>query len=352
MPYLFKVISNTPSTPPTVGDTNFKEHYPDINRQMAWSEMETYIRQAAMKNLLPYVGPVLADLATKYDTTTVLSPAQQLTLELLQDSLAYYAIYHALPQKNVSINSMGVNQNTPTDGTAQPASQWSWKNARWAALENGDLFLDLALAQMERQVQADDDYYNLWKNSDAYTNEMSDFFRNTEDLDKYLNIKKSRRSFLSIIKYIKEVEEEVIKRELCTAQYQALVDGLKEGDLSTENKLLLQKVRKVAAYRGLYEAIPHHRIVIDGDGFRVVSQSDMFDDRRNQTNNVHESAIIALSEKVKNSADKYMKELKTFLNEFKDDYPLWRDSDCACTGTGNSHRIVVSPDGVGGIGVF
>lgn len=353
MPYLFKVTNGSPSTPNNVGDMNFKDHYPDINRNLVWSELSPYVRQAAIKNIIPYVGKELFDdLAAKYDAGTALEPYQQETLTLMQDALAYYTIYHALPQKNISINSMGVNQNIPADGTAQPVSQWSMKHARWSALENADFFLDKLLAQMEAQVQVPTAYYDLWKNSDAYTTEMSGFFRNTNDLDKYLNIQKSRRSFISIIKYVREVEEELIKRELCTEMYDVLVAGVKANNLSDDNKLLLAKVRKVSAYMGLYNAIPHHRIVIDGDGFRVVSQTDQFDDRRNQTNNVHESAILALQEKVKASADKYLKEMKTFLNENEDYYPLWRDSDCKCTGTGNSHRIVYSPDGVGGIGMF
>lgn len=353
MPYFFKVTSLTPSTPNIVGDTNFKNHYPDINRQMAWAELSPYIRQAAIKNVIPYVGQTFFDdLAGKYDAGTALTTAQAKTLELMQDCLAYYAIYHALPQKNVSINSMGVNQNIPSDGTAQPVSQWSWKNARWSALENADFFLDMLLAQMEAQVKLNVSYYDLWEADISYGKEKSIFIRSTEELDEYLNIKKSRRSYLSIIKYVKEIEEDLIKKELCSDQYDALVTQYNAGTLTTANKALIGYIRKVAAYFGLAAAVPHHRIIIDGDGFRVVSQLDGFDERRNQTNNVHESAILALQERVSSAGAKYLKDMKTFLNENEDDYPLWRDSDCKCTGTGKSHRIVYSPDRVGGIGLF
>jgi hypothetical protein len=111
-------------------------------------------------------------------------------------------------------------------------------------------------------------------------------------------------------------------------------------------------VRLVVANLGLSEAGPHHRLVIDGDGFRVVSQTDQFDDRRNQTNNVHQDAILALIERSERKGRAALEALRIFLEKSEADYPLWADSDCREKSTAKGHGIVVSSDGIGGIALF
>lgn len=349
MDLLFKITAGSPSTPTQVGDTNFLQHYSGANRSMAWDELTAGIRQATEKFVLPYIGTALYDdLATKYQAGTVLTTAQAKVLELLQDCIAYYTAYHVLPERNAFLSSMGVTQNTPTEGSAAPVNQWGWKAKRWNALENGDTFLDKALNYLEAQVIDGVAYFDLWANSTAYNTRTSAFFRRTDDLDNYLNMQGSRRSFISLVKYLKEVEEDVIRPLLCDDQFAAL----QELDLDADGKALLTRVRKAVAFLGLQAAIPHHRIVIDGDGFRVVSQTDQFDDRRNQTNNVHEGAINSLAQRAEQNGRRYLIELENFLRENADTYPLWKDSPCNSTPTKRGHTIVVPADGIGGIGIF
>ena len=351
MQLIFKITSGSPSTPAQLGDTNFIEHYTGANRSMAWAELTPGIRQATEKFILPYIGTELYDdLAGMYQADDTLTDEQAKLLELLQDCVAYYTAYHVLPERNAFLSSMGVVQNTPTEGSAQPVNQWGWKAKRWNALENGDSFLDKALAYLEKQVKAEVAYFDLWKDSAAYNVRVSSFFRTTEQLDEYLNIQGSRRSFISLVKYMTEVEEDIIRPLLCDDQFEALKALDVEDD--ADAFALLKKVRKAVAFLGLHAGIPHHRIAIDGDGFRVVSQTDQFDDRRNQTNNVHEAAITALSQRAEHNGRRYLLELENFLRENADTYPLWKDSSCNTAPTKRGHRIVVPADQVGGIGLF
>jgi len=351
MDLLFKITAVSPSTPPQVGDTNFMDHYSGVNRSMAWAELLPGIRQATEKFVLPYIGTELYDdLAEKYQAATTLTTQQAKTVELLQDCIAYYTAYHVLPERNAFLSSMGITQNTPTEGSAQPVNQWGWKAKRWNALENGDAFLDKTLSYLEQQVKAAVAYFDLWKNSTAYNVKTSSFFRTTEKLDEYLNIQGSRRSFISLVKYMKEVEEDIIRPLLCDDQFEAL----KALDVETNEAAyaLLHRVRRAVAFLGLAAGMPHHRIVIDGDGFRVVSQTDQYDDRRNQTNNVHESAIIALAQRAEQNGRRYLIELENFLRDNAATYTLWADSPCNTTPTKRGHTIVVSADGIGGVGLF
>lgn len=348
MDLVFKVVTAGPPSTPLVLDTTFQNHYSGINRSMAWDELTPGIRQATERYILDFVGSELYDdLAAKYQAGTALTTAQAKTLELLQDAVANYAIYHILPEKRSILESMGVVENTPQGGST-PASYPIYKEKRRAALDNGDLFLDRLLSYLEAQVAASVAYFDLWKNSTAYSVKTCDFFRHTAELDEYLNIQNSRRSFISLVRYMKQVEEDVIKPILCDNLY-ALV--LADTPLAAD-AALLPFIRKAVAYLGAEKAIPHHRIVIDGDGFRVVSQTDGWDDRRNMTNNVHENAIQALAARCLEQGQRALAKLVQYLEDNIADYPDYEASDCRTKPVDKAHSILQGYDGVGMVGVF
>lgn len=348
MQLVFKVLTTPAPAKPNIGDTNFRAHYAGVNTSMAWSELEPAVRQATQKYVLEYVGTELYDdLAGMFQDDTALTPAQAQVLQSLQDAVAFYAIYHILPEKNAVVASMGVVQNTP-DGGSQPTNLWGWKQKRWAALENADTFLDLMLSTLESQVALNVSYFDLWKNSAAYKVKKSVFFRQTAEVDDYLNIKRSRRSFVSLVPFFLQMEDEVIVPLLCDALYTAM----QANPLSPANAKLVPYIRTAVAYLGAAEALPHHRVVVDGDGFRVVSQTDQFDDRRNQTNNVHEAAIQALLLRCEKRGREAVARLAKFLEDNLGDYPDYRDSACREKPASNAHSIMQSESGIGAVGVF
>ena len=346
MDILFKITNATPSTPAIVGDSDFMAHYSGIHKNMAWAEITPGIRQATEKYVLPFIGSDLYDdLAAKYIAGGSLTTEQERIIEILQDCIAYYTAYHIMPERTAFFSSMGVSQQTPTEGSGSPVNQWGWKQMRWSALQNADTFLDSALAYLEKQVAASVAYFDLWKDNDAYTKAKSSFFRSTAQLDAYLNIQESRRSYISLIKYMKEVEEDEILPILCQTQFDALL-----GVSPTAEQIALRaKVEKAVAWLGLRAAIPNHRIVIDGDGFRVVSQSDQFDDRKSQDNSV---AIMSLLARAEKNGARYLSDMRAFLQNNADDYPDWLTSDCNTDPTSTGHSIRTSYNQEGGIGIF
>ena len=343
MELVFKITSN-PDTP-LVGDTNFKEHYSGVNVAMAWADISPAIRQATEKFVLPYIGTELYDdLVAKYQADNLESYHEK-AIQLLQDCVAYYSVYHILPEKNTVIASAGVLQNT-TEGGATGINQWGWKAARWSALENGDTFLDRLLNYLEEQVAAEETYFDIWKNSKAYKVKTSAFFRHTAELDDYLNIQMSRRSFISLVRFMRQVEEDVIEPMICTDLFATLAGT---AALSTANAKLIPLIRKAVAYLGAAEAIPHHRVVIDGDGFRVVSQTDQFDDRRNMTNNTHAEAIQSLMVRCQKRGGEALQKLGQFLESNIDDYPDYKNSPCRTAPVIKGTSIIQSSDGIGAI---
>lgn len=343
MDLIFKVTNPAPSDPPQIGDTDFQQHYTGVNRSMAWDELTPGIRQATEKFVLDFIGDELYDdLAAKYIAGATLDDEQKKTLQLLQDCIAYYSIFHVLPEKRSVLASLGVVENNPDQGSS-PAAYPIYKEKLRGALENGDLFLDRLLNYLESQVIAGNSYFDLWKDSAAYKVKTCDFFRHTSDLDEYLNIQKSRRSFISLVRFMKHVEEDIIKPILCDDLYAAVLIA----SPTAANLKLIPFIKRAVAYLGAAEAIPHHRVVIDGDGFRVVSYSDGIEDRRSLQNNVHEGAVQALKMRCEEQGRKAVAKLVQFLEDNLTDYPDYSDSTCRTQPVEKSHGIRQSGDGIG-----
>lgn len=348
MQIVFKITTSPTPSNPIVADTNFGQHYAGVNASFAWSELSPGIRQATQLYILPYIGlQMYLSLASKYNNAVVMTDEETQALEYLQDAAANYAVYHLLPQKASSLATLGNVQQSP-EGGAQPSPQWTLNMKRDDALMVADKALDMLLQYMEFQIQEGSNDFDLWKNDPAYKTKTSVFFRHTSEMEEYLNIKGSRRTYVSIIPFFAQVERRIIKAALCGPLYEAL----QTYPLTIENELLLPLIKEAVAYLGAADALPHHRVVIDGDGFRVVSQTDGYTDRRNLTNNVHESAVQALLATYQERGAEALRELKYFLEENIEDYPLYASSNCRQNPANTAHTIVQSPSGIGVVGFF
>ncbi len=339
----FKITASPVPPAPLVAHTNFQNHYAGVNSAFAWSELSPAIRQAAQVYILPFVGlNMYLQLCNKYHTGAAMSAEEQQALEYLQDAAANYAVYHILPQKTALVSTLGTVQQTP-EGGAQPSPQWAWHLKRDDALKVADTALDLLLEYMEQRVAANDALFDAWANDPAYKAKTSAFFRHTAEMDEYLNIKRSRRTYISLIPFFSQVERRVVKSLLCNTLYAQM----QTTPLATANEPLLPLIREAVAYLGAAEALPHHRVVIDGDGFRVVSQTDGNTDRRNLTNNVNESAVQALLAKYQERGAEAIRELKTFLEENLQAFPDYASSSCREKPANKGHSILQSTNGIG-----
>jgi hypothetical protein len=345
MKYIFKITNNTPLTPPSVGDTNIPLHYSGINLNMAWAELTPTLRTATEQYLLPFVGPELYNqIADKFDAGTFMSAEELEVLTYMQDSLAAYIVYAVMPHKLSVLSSMGNIENTPEAG--QPTNQWRYKEKRLAVLSDADAALDRLLSYLHEKTQAGITAFNQYRNSTAYSKKTANFIRTTEQLDDYVNLKGSRRSFLSLVPHFQQIERKRIKPVLCTVLYDLVVST------PTDYPELTPLIREAVAYLGAASALPHHRVVVDGDGFRVVSTTDGFDDRRNLTNSVHEQAVGSLLSTYQDLGEEALKELVRTLEANLSEYPAYRDSTCRSTPPIKSHGLINPSDGIGAVGIF
>lgn len=344
MDLVFKVVTTPAPAVPVVADTNIQDHFTGMNSQFAWKEVKPTIEQATDNYILPFIGEELySDLASKYQAGTALTTKQARTLQLLQRAVIYYAAYSLMSEKIAALTPLGVVQNTP-DGGSVPTNQWSFTEKKLDLLSKADTALDKLLQYLDEQTDA---YFDLFFDSEAAQYKTANWIKHTKDLDEYVNIKQSRRSFVSIVPHIARAERDILEPLLCSTLYNALKTPTTDAQL-----VLIPYLKEIAAYKGAAAALPHHRIVIDGDGFRVVSQTDGFTDRRNLTNSVHEQAVGALLTAYHERGDKAIRALMTYLEANLDTYPDYRDSTCRTKPTDKSHGIMASPDGIGAVGIF
>lgn len=326
MNLLFTIPEN--SEKKIIGDSNFEEHYPQVHKNKQWKSLEPHIRNATLVHLLPYLGSKMYDKLierTQEDPATTNASADLVILHL-RDALANYTIYKAMPSLNVVITDMGVQQYASSEGTSNPSNQWSFKTARAEALKTADQMMDTALKLMELEVAEGNTYFDDWKDSTEYKDTGSILFRQTIDMDKYLNIQGSRRSFISLSKFMKKSEE----FDLEPIIGEKLLEKLSEYVRSDSNNIAMAGLQKYAtrmvAELGLAKAIPHLSILVEGDGFKVMSSSDGMDDKKNILK-VAIGPLEALKESAIKDGKTYRASLIEYLHENKESFPEWMETD-------------------------
>lgn len=325
MKSIFKKATGAPGPNDKVGDYNFKDHYPDVNRNMMWSELEPYIRQATRRFILPFIGQDLYDdLADTIQAGGALSDPQKEFVERLRDAVAYCAIMTTLPKKKTVVASMGAVENVAKEGTTG-TSQWGFRTTLWSIAQDADRNTDEMLEYLEARVKAGDTNFDLWKDNDAFLVGKSDLFRLTGDFQACQNINNSRRTYLTLLPVLKQVVKQHIVPILSQAQYDALVTAIREDTLTAEQDLLLGHVRAAAAAWAVYYATNKVAVLPDQDGWRVIGNSDAVD-QRSYSAEVTQGAIQRIRDAAEQDARMNTADLTVFLAENADDYPLWKAS--------------------------
>ena len=287
-----------------------------INKNYPAEDLLVYVGQAEEKYIIPIIGQDLFDeLNTAFAGTP--SASEEALIKKLQLAIGYYAVLDAIPFLQVLIGKGGINEGNSQNSTQ--ARQFAINNLMKACAENADLFLDKALEHLEKNK----DDFPTWTASDEYTISKSSFINTTAEFQAKVNINNSRRAFLAIRPHITSVEEEYILPALGQDQYDMIKNHILDDSLSVEEKLLLEKIRRVVAFYAIWEAIPHLAISITGMGIKVLSENDGI----RQIMAASATDIAQLQARYLAQAQKYQGEMKKYLFDNADLYPLYKDSD-------------------------
>lgn len=340
--FLFKASVEDATT--KVDDTNFKEHYPAVNSSMNWLEFKPFVRQATENWIIPFLGAdIYQDLVDYYIANTFdEADLEHQIMVKIQDSIAYFSIYESMPYLNITISDLGVTQKASENNTSTPVNQWRYKESRWQSLTSAFKALDQALAIMEANLS--NAWLDPWKTSDEFTRIRTDYFTTTSQLNQYLEIKNSRRNFKALVKYLKQSQKD-LKKILGSSFNDEFETKIKNGtaltDLETE---LADLCRHYLANKALAMAIPKLRLVMDEDGFSVITKTDSFTSKVS----ADQQKIDHLKMECIDQAGIYQKEILMFL------YGKQEETEFA-TFKNNSvkyrpqRKVFGSDDGIGGI---
>lgn len=318
---LFKVTT-TPLPPnPQVKDTEFKDFFPGVNKNMAWDTLQPFVQQAEDQEIIPAIGlPFHQELDTEYQSTgSIADQHKAYVFRLLRSALAHYAMYYALPQLTLRVGDAGTNETSASD--IIPTRQWVFQLNRWETLRTASKYMDMTLAAMEAKVADGVAVFDTWKNSDAYSENRALLIPNARAFQQYYNIDNSRMTYMKLQPYIRKAEQRFLL-PLLDAFYTELSTQQKENTLSTENQSILPAVQRLLAEYTVILAIPDLNFVNDGAGWRVIENPNANPLPQQQAM----AAVQQLHTKAEQNATHFEVELKNLLYANLDDYPTFRDS--------------------------
>ena len=248
-----------------------KKHVPSFNKNITWATLEPFAEQSELKYIVPLLGnEQYVELESKYQANTM-TAAQTALLKQVQRPLAYYIFYEAQPFLSVQVGDMGVQEQSSSEGTSNPARQWVANNLRRSAIKSADTFADKLLEYLETNHET----FPKWTASTAYTKTRDSFVNTTAQLAEHLHIGNSRRTFLALRPFISLVEKEFILPALKLA----ILDDLKAkiaDELNTpipaSSADMIEKIRRVVAWLAYYRALPHLAIDASMGEIHVTSQ--------------------------------------------------------------------------------
>lgn len=321
MNYPFKIITDPAPTNPSVSDTNFKDFYQNVNKNIHWATFLPDVRRVSRDIIAPAITEEFyAYLLDQYHTNaSALTDAENAVLEYLQDAAAFYTVWKLSPKHNVTIGEMGVQEQSGTDGTSTPSSQWRYKNFHWNIMKEADELLDRALAYLEKNQ----DSFTTFKNNKANLIINDSYVRHTDDYQEFIHIHDSRRTFTKLIPSLRKAQREVIEKMLGYEYHVELLTQLQGGTLTAENEKVVKLVQELQVYQSLQYALPHLSVVIESDGIKLVTSTDGM----NSKQTAHDERLAALKHRNDKDVDKAHQNLIEFLYSNEDDYPTWKNSD-------------------------
>lgn len=277
-----------------------------IHQTIEFETLESFVEAAELVHLQSYVGPeLLAELNDALDEQAP-TPVQLALLKHLRRALAYYVVLEAAPQNAVSFSDMGVSEQAADRAT--PARQWVYNNFVDSAASNADTLLDTALFWLESKASD----FPTWRESEAYTVSKELFLHSAYDLSKFVNITQSRRTYLALRTYMRQVEDLEILPLLGLARFDALKRALLEpATLTAADKELWQAIKPVVAHRALAAAVAELPLQVSSAGVRVLVDNDGIRERRAAT----PQQIENLRSNAERRATQYRTLLETLLDK-------------------------------------
>lgn len=334
MNHLF-TVDNTEN--PLIGKSDFVTFYPSVNRELPMRDVVPFIKNATRNYLIYVIGKAMYDAIYTDRASTDEIKAE--VVELAKQAIAWFTVFMALPHLNIVIASSGVKQSSG-EGT-QNVSQWSFKQARWSALINGEKALEQLLNYMEKNKA--ETWFNPWTSSAEYGLTVSDYFKKVTDFATLINKSESWRLFKALMPEIRKAEG-VVKKSVGKRTYDDLLAKQTSG--TDKEKELIRMIKIWIAYEAFQRSIPSLRLYIDGNGIYNMQSTDGVEPGYGVFATANETAVDQLRQQMKADAAELWRDLQNYMLVYTDSFPMWKEDIYQ---ESQPRGLIYSPDQIGGI---
>lgn len=249
------------------GAGEFKALIGFIYASNTFENLLTYI-DFAKKDVVNVIGPEIYKLAEdhyKSDDFGTNGDNDEFVLlnnlvKRVQLPIALHAYRRYAPGNDLSHSDAG-RRITVTE-EEKPAFEWMLDkdNANLITLANDAVellldFLDEQLLVPEGEGAQMNDIGDAWNNSAAFSAIKSAIVNSVSDFEKVIPINGSRRLFLILSPFIRKSEIDLIRPVITKLRYDALIEAIKDGDLSAEQTEIVRLASPVIVMLSMAKAM-------------------------------------------------------------------------------------------------
>lgn len=296
-----------------------KACYSRLNINSSFDSFASFVEDAQVRYLTPLIGQSAVDFLTSwypnYDAQNP-DPGEEYLIPLLgkvQKVLTFYALLDSAPTMVVDMGDNGLTEKTNNDTTP----------TRLFVLEKLVDYLsdtaDAAAEDLLLYLETAQELYPFWNESEERQEARTLYISSGQIINQYVKLAEPRRFFLNMVQSIKRTEELLIQEILGTELNNLLKSELATDSLTSENDILVSRIKPVVAYYSFIDTISDMAVAVGNNGLRIINNNDRISARG-------DSAALqtqGIMTKYRANAVTYEGLLRKFLNDNYADYPLF-----------------------------
>lgn len=297
------------------------KQYLPANAAFKFEQIRPFIQFQIEPNIIvPVLGQAQYDALTAAYAVNTLSAAQKALLDKVRYPIANYAYVLYIPFAQVAISASGIHIEVSNE--RKTAFEWQINKLEESCLDAADNGIERLLEFMEANISD----YPDWSGSSSYTVFKECFINTSRVFSSFFNIRESRRLFLAMKHTMKRVEDMRIKSLLCKAQYDEIKGQILSDSVTTENQALLDLIQPAVAHLTAARTMVELDVRVTPEGIFQQSTSDTLNARVKTP--AEKERISALQRSAEADGENYLQQLRDFLYDNADTYPLWKTSSC------------------------
>lgn len=303
-----------------IDETDYKDALP-ISVGFTFSKLQPDIRRAELKYLKPILGKDLYSILEGNYTLGTLTQDETELIGYVHPAVAHLSMGLYAPKGNVFVNDNGIQAMHGAE--YKPAFQWQLDEFEESMCENGYDALDELIEYLEEVADYD---FPDWLLSEGCTLVRRNFVNTAHHFTAYVpKVRGSRYLFLQLRPIMDRVELEMKRSILGKELYEALKMEIRDDDVSEENAEILEYLEPAVCHLSWAAALYELGLKIDKEGVHMINNAFSGTTKGKQPANV--DTIRVVKDHHEGIGHGKLEELRVFLNENHESYPLFPYSE-------------------------